>query len=175
LILDSGYWIKDILARGKGQSSEFRVQGSEETHIPNDAIRVPRYEIRSYSSEFRVQSSENGSRKPKSREQGAKGEEMEMKVDLEKIYVPSEEVVAREIEGEIIIVPLTSGIGDMEDELFTLNETGKVFWKGMDGKKTLGEITRSLTASYTAPLEEIEADALGFMTELIKRKIVVEK
>ena len=27
--------------------------------------------------------------------------------------------------GGIIIVPLVAGIGDMEDELFTLNDTGK--------------------------------------------------
>ena len=43
---------------------------------------------------------------------------------LDMICAPSEDVVAREIEGEIVIVPLASGIGDMEDELFTLNETG---------------------------------------------------
>ena len=45
--------------------------------------------------------------------------------DLEKIYSPSEDIVAREIEGELIIVPLVAGIGDMEDELFTMNDTGK--------------------------------------------------
>ena len=50
---------------------------------------------------------------------------MEIKVDINAAYKASEEVVAREIEGELIIVPLTSGIGDMEDELFTLNETGR--------------------------------------------------
>ena len=50
---------------------------------------------------------------------------METKVELDQAYLPSEEVVARVIEGELIIVPLTSGIGDMEDELFSLNETGR--------------------------------------------------
>ena len=45
-------------------------------------------------------------------------------VTLEKVFYPSEDVVAREIEGEVIIVPLVAGIGDMDDELFTLNETG---------------------------------------------------
>jgi hypothetical protein len=43
---------------------------------------------------------------------------MEPKVNLDAAYVPSEDVVAREIEGELIIVPLAAGIGDMEDELF---------------------------------------------------------
>ena len=41
------------------------------------------------------------------------------------LYIcPSEDVVAREIEGEFIIVPLAAGIGDMEDELYSLNESG---------------------------------------------------
>ena len=47
-----------------------------------------------------------------------------MMVKTDGVYAPSEDIVAREIEGEIIIVPLVAGIGDMEDELYTLNETG---------------------------------------------------
>ena len=43
---------------------------------------------------------------------------------LERIYAKSQHLVEREIEGEIIIVPLTSGIGDLEDELFSLNQVG---------------------------------------------------
>jgi hypothetical protein len=46
-------------------------------------------------------------------------------IELSKIYEPSEDIVARVIEGELIIVPLVAGIGDLEDELFTLNETGR--------------------------------------------------
>ena len=34
--------------------------------------------------------------------------------------------------GEIIIVPLVAGIGDMEDELFTLNDTVKASWGQLD-------------------------------------------
>jgi len=41
-------------------------------------------------------------------------------INTSAIYLPSEKIVAREIEGELIIVPLVSGVGDMEDELFTL-------------------------------------------------------
>jgi len=50
---------------------------------------------------------------------------MNEKLDLDAVYLPSEDIVAREIEGEIVIIPLVSGIGDMEDELYTLNETAR--------------------------------------------------
>ena len=35
---------------------------------------------------------------------------------------------------------LAAGIGDMEDELFTLNDSGKAVWKHLDGKSTLGGV-----------------------------------
>jgi len=46
----------------------------------------------------------------------------------ESVCVPSEDVVSREIEGELIIVPIASGIGDMDDELYTLNDPGRAIW-----------------------------------------------
>jgi hypothetical protein len=100
---------------------------------------------------------------------------MTTKIELDAIYSPSEDIVAREIEGEMIIVPLYSGIGDSEDELFTLNETGRAIWNLLDGKQTIKQIITSLNAEYNAPEKEIENDALGLLTELLKRRIVVEK
>jgi hypothetical protein len=99
---------------------------------------------------------------------------MGKEISLDRILKPSEEVVAREIEGKIIIVPLTGGIGDMEDELFTLNTTGRAVWEKLDGKKSLNEIARELSADFDAPPEEIEKDVIGFVTELFKRRVVVE-
>jgi coenzyme PQQ biosynthesis protein PqqD len=89
-------------------------------------------------------------------------------------YSISEDVVARNIEGELIIVPLTSGIGDMEEEIYTLNETGKAIWKKLDGQKSLREIIKSLEAEFEAAPEEIEGDVLGLVEELRKRRMVVE-
>jgi len=94
------------------------------------------------------------------------------RVSLEKIYVPSEDIVAREIEGEIIIVPLTAGIGDIDDELYTLNETGRAVWNLLDGKKTLKQVTEELSDAYEGA--EIAQDVLGFVSELVKRRMLVE-
>ncbi len=99
---------------------------------------------------------------------------MDVKISLDSAYAVSEDVVAREIEGEVIIVPLTAGIGDMEDELYTLNETGKAVWAKLDGRKVLREVVEDLTAQFEGPLEDISEDVTGFVTELVKRKILVE-
>jgi len=92
---------------------------------------------------------------------------------LDSVYVPSEDVVARNIEGELIIVPLVAGIGDMEDELFSLNETGQEIWRRLDGKASLRSIAADLGSVYQAPGSEIEKDVLGLVQELVNRKIVV--
>lgn len=96
-------------------------------------------------------------------------------VTLESVCLPSEDIVAREIEGEVIIVPLVSGIGETDDELYTLNPTGQAIWKELDGRKTLGQVAEALASSFEAPRPDIEADVLGFASELVRRGILLAK
>lgn len=96
------------------------------------------------------------------------------KINFDSLYIPSDDIVAREIEGELIIVPLVSGIGDMEDELFTLNETGRAIWDRLDGQKSLKYVVEELREEFDAAEGEIEKDVVGLLEELLKRKMVVE-
>ena len=98
---------------------------------------------------------------------------MKAKVSLDGRYMPSEDVVARNIEGELIIVPLVGGIGDLEDELYTLNETGNAIWDRLDGKKKLKDVLAELSAEFEAPVGEIEKDLTGLVKELLRRKLLV--
>ncbi len=100
---------------------------------------------------------------------------METQVTADTICVPSEDVVAREIEGDMIIVPLVSGIGDADDELYTLNETGKAIWKRLDGQKSLEKIAVELTDEFASTVEEIKTDVLGFAAEMVRRGILAVK
>lgn len=91
------------------------------------------------------------------------------------IPVRSDDIVSREIEGELIIVPIASGIGDIEDDLYSLNDTGRKIWDQIDGTRTLGDIAADLAQEYTAPVDEITRDVIGIVTELASRKIVLIK
>jgi hypothetical protein len=99
---------------------------------------------------------------------------MNNEVDLNKVYIPSEDVVARVIENEFIIVPLASGIGDMEDEIYALNQTGKYIWDALDGKKNLNDVVEKLCKEFNSIPENIKNEVSRFITELFKRRIVVE-
>jgi hypothetical protein len=94
---------------------------------------------------------------------------------LNTICAPSDDIVAREIEGEIVIVPLASGIGSAEDELYSLNETGQAIWQKLDGVRTLAAVVDALTSEFETPRAELETDVLGFAGEMVRRGILVVK
>ena len=93
-------------------------------------------------------------------------------VRINGVYHPSENVVAREIEGELIIVPLTSGFGDLEDELYSLNETGRAIWRLLDGERNLAQVVDLLAAEYQAPVDKIQQDVVGLVEILVGRGIL---
>ena len=99
---------------------------------------------------------------------------METNIDVNKAYMPSEDVVAREIQGEFIIIPIASGIGDLEDDLFTLNETGRAIWCKLNGRGNLKEIAKDLSLEFEGSPDEIEKDVIGLVKELLKRRMLVE-
>ena len=99
-------------------------------------------------------------------------EELNVGVNLGTLCVPSDDIVAREIEGDLVIVPLVAGIGDADDELFTLNETGHAIWKRLDGEKTLGDVASLLAEEFEAPLDTLQDDVVGFAGELTRRRIL---
>lgn len=95
-------------------------------------------------------------------------------IALDAVCRPSEDVVVREIEGEIIIVPLAAGIGDLDDELYSLSETGRSIMRLLDGTRSLRQVAAELAAEYEAPAGQIERDVVGLATELLGRRMLVE-
>ena len=94
-------------------------------------------------------------------------------IEPHKIYITSEDVVARQIEDEFLLVPIASGIGDMEDALYTLNETGRLIWQKLDGIKTVNTIIDELMEEFDAPRQTISTDVCGILTELVNLKMVL--
>ena len=92
---------------------------------------------------------------------------------LDDVLAPSEDVVARTIEGELILVPLTADVGDLNDDLFTLNGTGRAVWGLLDGRRTLAEVRDRLLDTWAGPPDTVAADVLGFAAELLARRMLV--
>ncbi len=99
---------------------------------------------------------------------------MNLTISMNGYYAVSDEVIAREIEGEIVIVPLISGIGDMDDDLYTLNETGKSVWNLLDGKITLKEVITAMYNEYEVSITIIEDEITGLVKDLLDKRLIVE-
>ncbi len=99
---------------------------------------------------------------------------MKTEVNLDDVYAPSDDVVAKEIDGEIIIVPLSADIGGIEEALYTMNDTGKAIWDRLDGKNSLKDVVKKLSIEYKASSGEIEKDVIKLVEELLIKKMLVE-
>lgn len=98
-----------------------------------------------------------------------------MEINIESIYLPSEQVVARKIEDEIIIVPIQDGIADFDDAIFSLNETGQKVWEFLSEEVTLKEICNRLATIYDADVKEITKDVNELIKILLEKTLIIEK
>jgi len=94
-------------------------------------------------------------------------------VNREAVFKPSDDLVVREIDGQLLIVPIATGIGDLEDELYALNDTARFVWTRLDGVRSVGAVVDELAAEYGVPADQIDADVEGLLDELLKRRMVI--
>ena len=100
---------------------------------------------------------------------------MEPLVTLEDICAPSEYVVARQIHGSTLIIPLTAGVVEVEGELFALNPTGQAIWQKLDGERSLKEVAALVAGDFDASIPDIESQVISFADELRRRRLLVVK
>jgi hypothetical protein len=91
------------------------------------------------------------------------------------VYKVSDDVVAREIAGELVLIPISANVGDLESEVYTLNETGHAIWDNLDGVRNLGEITGVLSSIYEASEDgTVGEDVIGLASVLYERGLIVD-
>jgi len=95
-------------------------------------------------------------------------------MNFKSYYTVSDELISREIEGEIIIVPLNQGIGSLDESLFTLNKTGKIIWDMLDGSKSIEQLIDYLVEKFNASKETIQLDVVEIITNLLDKGLVIK-
>jgi hypothetical protein len=98
---------------------------------------------------------------------------MGIEVSMDSVFVLSENVVARNIHGEFIIIPITSGIDETGNRIFSLNNFGKAIWDKLNGKRNLKELVSTLALEFEGSEAVIQRDVLGLTGELLKRGMIV--
>lgn len=80
-------------------------------------------------------------------------------------YVASSGVVSRIIAGELVVVPVRSGVGDL-NSVFVANETATFIWSLLGAGATSQEIVCSLVERYEVDDAEAASDVEAMLSAL---------
>ncbi len=94
-----------------------------------------------------------------------------MQCTTDDIVAPHEELVTRDIGGEIIIVPIRGCVGDL-DGAYTLNDAGGAIWRSLDGRRSVGALAAAVAEEYDVTPAEAERDVAAFLAELARAGLV---
>lgn len=84
-----------------------------------------------------------------------------------------EEVVEREVAGEMFLVPIRGRLADLQ-ELFVLNEVGKWLWARLDGTRTVAELVAGVAADFEVDESRASEDTAVFLEDLLEAGLVRE-
>jgi hypothetical protein len=83
----------------------------------------------------------------------------------ETILNASPDVVARQVAGEHLLVPVRRGVAEM-DYLYTADPAGSFIWSCLDGRRDLRGVARLLAEAFEVEEPRALADVLAFAAEL---------
>ena len=86
-------------------------------------------------------------------------------------FVRNREVVSRQIAGELIIVPIRHGVGDM-NSLYTLNQVALVLWDFMQEEHTVPEMMNRVCEEFEVTAAQVQDDIRAFLASLLEEKLV---
>jgi len=87
-------------------------------------------------------------------------------MDISKVYfVKKDDCVAREIAGEMVIVPIRGRAGDL-NSIYALNELGTMIWRLIDGQTSISQIREAVCREYEVPPDEAQKDIFALLTDL---------
>lgn len=92
---------------------------------------------------------------------------------FEQIYRRDPSIVAREIAGEMLLVPIRQNVGDLES-IYLLNETALFAWQLFDGALTLAEIRGRITEAFDVDAQTAGQDLLELAAQLERAGALVK-
>jgi len=86
-------------------------------------------------------------------------------------YERNREVVSRKIAGELVIVPVRNGAGDL-NSLYTLNPVGCVLWDLMSEGHTIPEMVERVCEEFEVSAPQAQQDIEAFLDSLLSERLV---
>ncbi len=86
---------------------------------------------------------------------------------FDQIYRRDPSIVARQIAGEMILVPIRQNVGDLES-IYLLNETALFAWQHFDGSTSLADIRSQLIQEFEVDELQAGQDLLELVADLVR-------
>ena len=86
-------------------------------------------------------------------------------MNLDRIYKSKSQFVAREVDKELVLVPLTESVAHM-NKLFTMNETGRFIWENISEGITVDELENIVVQEFEIDRETARKDIEAFLARL---------
>ena len=90
---------------------------------------------------------------------------------LDTIFAKQDNFITRNIAGEILVVPISGQIGDL-DCVYNLDEVSSFVWNKLDGATKVSDLAQAVHREYTVTLEESTADVIELLADLEKEGLV---
>jgi hypothetical protein len=92
---------------------------------------------------------------------------------LSPIFRKNKDVIARQIAGETLLVPIRGDLAGMQ-RLFALDKVGEYVWQLLDNPTDGETMVDSVVANFGVDREQAQADIQEFVAELLAAGLIVE-
>jgi hypothetical protein len=86
-------------------------------------------------------------------------------------FIRNRDVVSRQIQGELIIVPIRAGVGEL-NSLYTLNPVGSALWDFLEEAHNLPEMVQKVCDEFEVTADQACCDIAAFLDSLAEEQLV---
>lgn len=86
-------------------------------------------------------------------------------------WIKSEELVMRNVGGEMILVPIRANVGDL-DSVYTLSAVAARIWTLLDGSRSIDELAGVISEEYAVDAAQARADLVELIASLESSSLV---
>jgi len=87
------------------------------------------------------------------------------------VYIRSASVVTRKIDGETLIVPVRSGVGDLSS-IYSLNELGTFIWEALAEPCTQEMLLQRVLEAYETTTGQAQRDVEHFIAQMLSTNLL---
>lgn len=90
-----------------------------------------------------------------------------------RIVVKKENVVARHVAGEDLLIPISGRLADMQ-RIFAVDPVAAHIWKMLDGSVTLESVLKSVVEAFDVAEEKARVDIMAFVGQLDAAGLILD-